>query len=99
MAIHRKVFYRIIFLLTAFLWHGVNLFSNINHIQVIELSASTNGDDKSTGPNLNSIDEDQIIQSDENNMARVYVCRIPASECLILLNNLCFSVWHPPKVF
>ncbi len=98
MKIHRKILFRIIFLLAVLFCYGINVYSNYNvHSYSIEQTAGTNTVENSLSSDIDSSNEDQNNQFDEFDCIGKPIFQIPNTNNYFSTYNFCFSVWQPPK--
>ncbi len=94
----RKIVIRSFFLLAFSLCLGINSYSyfNLHHLNS-EISACTNIEN-SLSNLTDSLNDDQIFQSDNSNDSPEPFILIPPHLVVFPIHNFCFSIWQPPKV-
>ena len=100
MKIHRKTFFRVIFLLAALFCFEINAYSN-NGLQSIsiELSTGTNSTGNGFSWDIDSFNEDEIYQTLEFCLIGKPINHLPVLRNNFLIYNFYFSVWQPPKIY
>lgn len=99
MKIHRKILFRIIFLLTVFFCYGINTYSNYNfHPFSLEFPASTNSIENDLISDYDSFDDDQINFTNEFSTLVENNYQLVITQNSLLILNSFFSVWQPPKI-
>ena len=99
MKIFRKMFFRIIFILAILICYGINSDSNINkQLYNIAFSVGSNSSENSVNSEIDSFNEDQISQNIDDPLLINSKFHITTQLISVFINNVCFSIWQPPKL-
>jgi len=95
----RKILIRSFFLLAVSLFLGINSYSyyNASHINN-EILTDTSNIENSISANTDTMNEDQINQSDDSDLYPASISIIRLRQAYFPIHIFCFSIWQPPKI-
>lgn len=99
MKMQLKISIKIILLTVVFFCAGINSFSNYNNqFCSIEFSTEANAEVNSFSSDIDSYEDDQIIQKKELSKFGIPMGFISALQNYFIIQQSTISVWQPPEI-
>jgi len=95
----KKISFEVIFFLAVLFCFGINTYSHTySHSFIVEHSSGTNCVENSFMSDIDPVEDDQIIKSDDFCLVSKPVGRIPIVQDCYTIHTFSWSVWQPPKI-